>query len=59
MTITEGQSGPDVNYDLLDEISRVSSTGSFHCEELAYIVPNERFRFEVAKTIPLTFTESR
>jgi 2'-5' RNA ligase len=54
MTVTEGLSGPAVDQGLLERIGTESSKGSFLCEELAYIVPNEAFRFEVASTFPLS-----
>lgn len=57
MTITEGQSGPDVNENLLMQLQAESSEGSFLCENLAYIVPNEHFQFEVVKTLPLALSE--
>ena len=54
MTITEGFSGPAVDQALLERIRSESTSGSFLCEELAYIIPNEEFRFEVAGTLPLS-----
>ena len=53
LTITEGLSGPTVDQGLLERIRSESTTGSFLCKELAYIVPNEAFRFEVVSILPL------
>ena len=52
MTITEGISGPTVNEKLLEQLTGESKTGSFYCDELAYIVPNKHFLFQVTKTLP-------
>lgn len=57
MTITEGLSGPNVDENLLDQLKAESSSGSFFCEDLAYIVPDEQFRFQVVKMFPLVPTQ--
>jgi len=53
MTITEGVSGPPVNEALLEKLQGESNVGSFICEELAFIVPNDQFSFRVRKNLPL------
>ena len=53
MTITEGVSGPTVDEGLLERHQAEISNGSFSCNELAYIVPNEKFSFRVMRTLPL------
>ena len=58
MTITEGQSGPEVNEKLLERLQGESRAGSYRCVELAYIVPNEHFQFEVVKKLPLAVSAS-
>ena len=52
MTITEGLSGPEVNENLLQMLQEESGQGSFQCEGLSYIIPNEDFRFHVKKFLP-------
>jgi 2'-5' RNA ligase len=47
MTITEGASGPAVNEDLLRQIQASSTPGSFKCDELSYVRPDEQFSFSV------------
>ena len=49
MTITEELSGPKVTEGLLDQLQAVSVPGEFICDSLAHIVPDENFRFSVAK----------
>jgi len=53
MTITEGLSGPTVDEKLFNRLQGESSQGTFLCQELAYIIPNQRFCFKVAKILPL------
>ncbi|MGD2252689.1 MAG: 2'-5' RNA ligase family protein [Anaerolineales bacterium] len=53
MTITEGLSGPEVNQELLAHMASRFDGGTFWCEDLAYIVPDEGFHFQVVKRIPL------
>lgn len=53
LTITEGQSGPEVDAFLLSKLNDESRGGSFHCKELALIVPDESFNFFVDRTIRL------
>ena len=53
MTITEGQSGPPVDESLLEKLQDESVSGSFQCQELALINPDEGFRFRVIRTLPL------
>ncbi len=53
MTITEGLSGPTVDENLLKQLQKESCQGSFVCQELAYIVPDQRFCFKEIKTLPL------
>jgi len=53
MTITEGLSGPKVDDSLLRRLQRESGKGTFLCEDLAYIVPDARFRFRVDKRLRL------
>ncbi len=53
MTITEGLSGATVDEELLDKLQGESGKGSFWCEELALIVPDEDFRLRVARVLPL------
>jgi 2'-5' RNA ligase len=53
MTITEGQSGPSVNEALLESLQSRVQSGSFWCSDVAYIVPDRTFHFEVARRLPL------
>ncbi|MGD8555366.1 MAG: 2'-5' RNA ligase family protein [Anaerolineales bacterium] len=53
MTITEGLSGPEVNQELLARLVARFGGGAFRCEDLAYIIPDEGFHFQVLKRIPL------
>ncbi len=53
MTITEGLSGPIVDEKLVNRIQGESNQGTFHCEQLTYIVPDDNFYFQNRKTIPL------
>ena len=59
MTITEGLSGPPVDQGLLDQIAAEGATGTFLCESLSYIIPNQEFHFELASTLPLGEPTSR
>lgn len=52
MTITEGQSGPEVNNDLLAQLQDESQPGSFLCEELTRSVPDQDFHFFPDRKIP-------
>lgn len=53
MTITEGQSGPDVNEKLLDDLQALSQPGEFTVSEITFIKPDENFSFNVQRRIPL------
>ena len=53
MTITEGQSGPPVDQALLESLRGQVKSGSFWCEDVAYIVPDRTFHFEVARKLAL------
>jgi 2'-5' RNA ligase len=53
MTITEGQSGPEVTEALLEQIQGESKSGSFFCEELIFSAPGPDFHFRLLKGIPL------
>jgi len=53
MTITEGQSGPEVNTELLEELQKESRSGSFFCEDLVYAAPDPNFHFSPGRRIPL------
>jgi len=53
MTITEGLSGPTVNEVLLAQLQGESRPGSLPCDSLAYIVPDDHFRFHVEAQLPL------
>lgn len=53
MTITEGLSGPVVDESLLQRLQNESRQGSFLCQGLTYIVPNQQFCFKEAKTLLL------
>jgi 2'-5' RNA ligase len=52
MTITEGQSGPEVTPDLLEKLQDESQEGSFLCEKLVLSAPDQNFHFEPARKIP-------
>ena len=54
MTVTEGISGPTVDGNLLKQLQKESRQGSFFCQGLAYIVPDQRFCFKEIRTLPLT-----
>ena len=53
MTITEGLSGPPVDEVLLNQIQLESTSGAVLCQELAFILPDEKFCFQVGKILPL------
>ncbi|HDD54625.1 MAG TPA: 2'-5' RNA ligase family protein [Chloroflexi bacterium] len=53
MTITEGQSGPEVTRELLEKLQKESQSGSFLCEELVLSVPDQNFYFSVQNRIAL------
>ena len=53
MTITEGLSGPTVDKSVLRKLQEESGMGSFLCEDVAFIVPDEEFQFHVKRRIPL------
>jgi 2'-5' RNA ligase len=53
MTITEGQSGPEVTTALMEELQAESKTGSFLCEELVLSAPGQDFRFSKRNSISL------
>jgi 2'-5' RNA ligase len=53
MTITEGLSSVPVSQDLLAELRRSTTGGSFHCDRLAYIRPDQNFHFEVERFLEL------
>ena len=48
MTITEGFSGPTVDEALLDEVQGVADGGTFDCQGVVHVLPDEEFRFRVA-----------
>jgi 2'-5' RNA ligase len=52
MTITEGQSGPEVTTVLLDKLQKESQPGSFLCEELTLSKPDQDFHFSPVRKIP-------
>ena len=58
MTITEGLSGPNVDENLFDILQKQSSPGSFVCQDVAYIVPDESFCFIVKSRISLASSKS-
>lgn len=53
MTITEGQSGPEVTTELLEKLQNESQSGSFLCEELVLAVPDRYFNFSPQRRISL------
>jgi 2'-5' RNA ligase len=53
MTITEGQSGPEVNLDLLEQLQPQSPSGSFICSGLSLMVPDRNFHFYSKGYLPL------
>jgi Holliday junction DNA helicase RuvB subunit len=53
LTITEGESGPEVNQSLLDQLQSESSSGSFLCQEVSYFVPDQDFHFTVQRGLVL------
>ena len=53
MTLTEGFSGAKVTEALLEELRKKVSGGSFSCAELSFIVPDDGFRFSVARRLAL------
>jgi 2'-5' RNA ligase len=53
MTITEGQSSPEVTSALLEELQKESHAGSFLCEELVLSAPDKDFRFTALNSISL------
>lgn len=54
MTITEGLSGPEVNESLFHTLQLESGQGSFQCSDIAFILPNRDFKFQVRKVLPLS-----
>ena len=54
MTITEGLSGPTVDEDLLGLLQSESGEGSFRCDGLSYILPDDSFKFQVQRFLPLS-----
>jgi 2'-5' RNA ligase len=54
MTITEGLSGPEVNEGLLVRLQQESKPGTFICDTLVYIVPDDHFQFQVRRSLPLS-----
>lgn len=52
MTITEGQSGPEVTTALLKKLQKESPPGSFLCEELTLSLPDQDFHFSPTRKIP-------
>jgi 2'-5' RNA ligase len=53
MTITAGQSGPEVSEALLEALKGQVTGGTFPVSEIAYIVPDAGFHFAVRKRLPL------
>ena len=53
MTITEGQSHIEVTYELFAKLRNEISGGSFIGSDIAYIVPDLGFHFEVQRRLPL------
>jgi len=53
MTITEGLSGPAVDETLLGIIEAESKPGSFICQEITFIIPDEAFCFKVTDRLSL------
>jgi len=51
--ITEGLSGPTVDEKLFNQLQEESCQGTFLCQQLTYIVPDEKFYFQVGKILPL------
>lgn len=51
MTITEGLSGVPVDDELFRMLEPSISSGSFNCGSIAYIRPNDEFRFEREREI--------
>jgi hypothetical protein len=54
MTITEGLSGPKVDLNLYQTLQQESGSGTFQCEGLTYIIPDENVRFHVKKFLPFS-----
>lgn len=53
VTITEGQSGPEVDDVLLYKLQKESHPGTFFCEELTHSAPDQDFLFTPRKLISL------
>ena len=53
MTITEGQSGPEVTMGLMDQIQEKSESGSFICDEIVLVAPDQDFHFSSRKRMSL------
>ena len=53
LTITEGLSGPTVDEKLFNQLQGESCQGTFLCQQLTYIVPDDKFNFKIVKTLPL------
>ncbi|MGH6815131.1 MAG: 2'-5' RNA ligase family protein, partial [Hyphomicrobiaceae bacterium] len=53
LTITEGFSSIPVTDDLFDTLKKAVAARSFYCDRLAYVRPDENFRFWIERTIVL------
>lgn len=52
MTITEGESGPEVTLDSLNELQQECQSGSFSCQEPVLAVPDRDFQFFASQEGP-------
>jgi 2'-5' RNA ligase len=54
MTILEGSMDVDDVARLADQLGQVAPAGSFTCDAVAYVVPDESFRFSVRRRFSLS-----
>jgi 2'-5' RNA ligase len=54
MTITEGLSGLPVSEQLVAELQNTVKGGSFRCDHLTYVQPDQHFHFKVERLIELS-----
>lgn len=57
MTITEGLSGSRVNDSLFESLRPRIQGGTFDCQSVAYLLPDDEFRFHVQREIRLRDAE--
>lgn len=54
MTINDGRPDAARTQEIFDALRTSVSDGAFECREIAFILPDSGFHFEVVRTLPLT-----